>query len=126
LRKRKSKRKEDISHRCLLLSEELKKDRLTKITELLRLELLDTQEKRSVITFISDSQDRFHIPREKVTATHVLQHRIPTTDDRPINTRQYRFPQIHKEEINRQIEELLEGGHRKTQFPSHRTIRQFE
>jgi len=29
--------------------------------------------------------------------------------DRSINTRQYRFPQIHKEEINKQIEELLEG-----------------
>ena len=24
--------------------------------------------------------------------------------------RQYRFPQIYKEEINRQVEELLEGG----------------
>jgi len=30
-------------------------------------------------------------------------------DEQPINTRQYRFPQIHKEEINRQIE-LLEGS----------------
>jgi len=27
-----------------------------------------------------------------------------------INTRQYRFPQAHKEEINKQIEELLEEG----------------
>jgi len=37
-----------------------------------------------------------------------VQHQIPTDD--PINTRQYRFPQIHKEEINKQVEELLEGG----------------
>jgi len=57
-----------------------------------------------VINLISNSQDRFHIPGEKLTSTHVLQHQIPTTDDRPINTRQYRFPQIHKEEINKQVE----------------------
>jgi len=91
----------DISHECLLLSEKPKKDKLTEIIELLRLEHLDTQEKESVINLISDSQDRFHIPGEKLTATHVLQHQIPTTDDLPINTRQYRFRQIYKEEINR-------------------------
>ena len=39
-----------------------------------------------------------------------MQHQISTTDDRSINTRQYKFPQLHKEEINKQIEELLEGG----------------
>jgi len=118
MRKRKSKRKEEklnnnvksISHECFILSEEPKKDRLSEITELLRLEHLDTQEKRSVINLISESQDRFHIPGEKLTATQVLQHQIPTTDDQPINTRQYGFPQIHKEEINKQVEELLEGG----------------
>jgi len=87
LRKRKIKRKEeesndnmkDISHKCFILSEEPKKDRLMEITELLRIEHLDTQEKKSVINFISDSQDRFHIPGEKLTVTHVLQHQIPTT-----------------------------------------------
>lgn len=42
--------------------------------------------------------------------THILRHRIPTTDDYPINTKQYRFPQIHKKESNRQVQELLEGG----------------
>jgi len=118
MRKRKLKRKKeelndnmkDILHKCFILSEEPKKDRLTEITKLLKLEHLDTQEKKNVINLISDSQDRFHIPGEKLTATHVLQHQILTTDDRSINTRQYRFPQIHKEEINRQIEELLKRG----------------
>jgi len=39
-----------------------------------------------------------------------LQHQIPTADDRLINIRQYRFPQIYKKEINKQVEELLEGN----------------
>ena len=64
--------------------------------------------KKQVMKLITDSQDRFHISGEK-SATNILQHQISTTD-RPINTRQYRFPQIHKEEIIRQVEELLEGS----------------
>jgi len=67
-------------------------------------------QKKSIIKLITNSQDRFHIPGEKLTAINVPQHQIPTTDDQPINTRQYRFPQIHKEEINKQVEELLEGN----------------
>jgi len=67
MRKRKSKHKEEklnnnvknTSHECFILSEEPKKDRLSEITELLRLEHLDTQEKRSVINLISESQIDF-------------------------------------------------------------------
>ncbi|KMQ85713.1 hypothetical protein RF55_15566, partial [Lasius niger] len=118
LRKRKSKNKEkqriDVAnfdlHNCLVVSEETKENRFTKIMELLRLEHLNKKEQENIIKLITNSQDRFHIPGENLTATHVLQHQISTTDDQPINTRQYRFPQIHKEEINKQVEELLEGG----------------
>ena len=99
-----------IPRKCLKISENSEQNRLAEITELLRLEHLNTQERDSVMKLIFDSQDRFHIPGERLTATHVLRHQIPTTDDRPINIRQYRFPQIHKEEINRQVGELLEGG----------------
>lgn len=95
---------------CYKTTAESKKDRLTEIKELLRLDHLEDAEKGNVINLIANSQDRFHIPGEQLTATHVLRHQIPTTDDRPINTRQYRFPQLHKEEINRQVEELLTGG----------------
>ncbi|KAM0730323.1 Retrovirus-related Pol polyprotein from transposon 17.6 [Formica fusca] len=108
------KRKQEVENynlrNCLTISEEKRKNRPAEIIESLRLEHLNETERKSIIKLITDSQDRFHIPGEKLTATHVLQHRIPTTDDQPINTRQYRFPQIHKEEINKQVEELLEGG----------------
>ena len=99
-----------ISNRCLVVTENPGKDRLGTIVDLLRLEHLKTLEKESILKLITSSQDQFHIPEEKLTATQVLQHQIPTTDDQPINTRQYRFPQLHKEEINKQVEELLAGG----------------
>jgi len=108
MRKRKSKRKKkesndmkDISHECFILSEEPKKNRLTEITELLRLEHLNTQDRKSVINLISNSQDRFHISGEKLPAI------CCNIRYRQQMIRQYRFPQIHKEEINRQVEELL-------------------
>jgi len=91
-------------------SEETKEDRLFKIIDLLRLEHLNKEEQENIIKLIANSLDRFHIPGEKLTATHVLQHQITTTDDHPINTRQYRFPQVDKEEINKQVEDLLQGG----------------
>jgi len=80
----------DISHECLVLSEEPKKNKVTEIIGLVHLEHLNIEEIKSVITLISNSKDRFHIPGEKLTSTHVL-HQIRTTDDQPINTRQYRF-----------------------------------
>jgi len=37
-----------------------------------------------------------------------LEHRIPTINEIPIHTRQYRFPVIYKDEINKRVNELLE------------------
>ncbi|KYN23115.1 hypothetical protein ALC57_04900 [Trachymyrmex cornetzi] len=99
--KRKSKQKEEaekdnVSLECFTLTEEPNENRHTEIVELLRLEHLNEREEKNIVNLISNSQDRFHIPGEKLTATNVLQHQIPTTDDRPINIRQYRFPHFIK------------------------------
>ena len=39
-----------------------------------------------------------------------MRHKINTTDNHPVYTKQYRYPPIHKEEINKQIEALLDNG----------------
>ena len=38
-----------------------------------------------------------------------MQHSIPTTDDSLIFSRQYSFPPVHKEEITKQVDELLKN-----------------
>ena len=53
--------------------------------------------------------DRFHIPGEPAGATTILQHNIPTTDDQSIFSKQYRFSAVHKEEISRQVNELIDN-----------------
>ena len=39
----------------------------------------------------------------------MLVHRIPTIKEFPVNSKQYCFPEIYKDEINKQIQEQ-EGG----------------
>ena len=87
----------------------LHKDRENSIEELLRLDHLNKEEKQNVENLIKKYADRFHIAGEPLRATTVLQHNIPTTDDQPIFSKQYRFPPVHKEEISRQVNELIDN-----------------
>lgn len=88
--------------------EENKNSRYNKIIEFLKLDHLNDEERMAVEKSIKRNVDCFHLPEEPLEFTNVLQHRIPTSDNIPIHTRQYRFPPVHKEEINRQVKELLD------------------
>jgi len=77
---------EDILHECLAIRE-IKNNQLDEIKILLRWEYLNTLEREIVIKVVTKSQNRFHILGKKLTATNVLQHQIPTTNDQLINTR---------------------------------------
>ena len=70
---------------------------------------MNQDECEHVEILIINSADRFHIPGEPLEANNDLQHSIPTTDDSPIFSRQYRFPPVHKEEITKQVDELLKN-----------------
>ena len=70
---------------------------------------LNKEEKQHVENLIKKYANRFHIPGEPLGATTVLQHNIPRTDDQRIFSKQYRFPPVHKEEISRQVNELIEN-----------------
>lgn len=93
------------SKSCFTIKERKKKD---KVMEMLRLEHLNAEELSHVEGLIEKNSDCFHLPDEKLNHTNVLEHRIPTINEIPIHTRQYRFPVIHKDEINKQVNELLE------------------
>jgi len=57
---------------------------------------------------IERNSDCFYLSDEKLDYMNVLEHQIPTINEIPIYTRQYRFLLIHKDEINRQVNKLLE------------------
>ena len=82
-------------------------DRASTVLQSLRLEHLTSIERENIVTLVKRNSDRFYIPDEYLNQTHVLSHKITTTDDVPIHTKQYRFPPIHKEEINQQVNQLI-------------------
>jgi len=76
------------------------RDRTKLILQLLRLDSLNSEEKDSLI-LLQNHSDRFHLPFDELEHTNAAQHSIPTINEVPIHTKLYRFPPIHKEEINK-------------------------
>ena len=81
--------------------------RIDNIEKLLKWDHLNEEEKQHVSSIVQKYSDLFHLPGEPLKGTNAISHRIITTDEQPISTKQYRFPPIHKEEIDKQVSELL-------------------
>lgn len=75
----------------------------------INLDGLNDEERLIAKDMIRTSTDLFHLPGDRLTYSDTVTHKIETVDSIPVNVRQYRFPPIHKEEINKQIGELLEN-----------------
>lgn len=84
-------------------------ERICKLNELFACENLSSEEKLSIMSVLYEYPYQFHLPGDKLKSTKVLKHRIQTTDDEPVNVRQYRCPQLQKFEMKKQIEQLLEN-----------------
>lgn len=87
-----------------------KAKRLGRLLGTLNLSDLSEQEKQSLLPLLSDHSSQFHLPGDSLGATTVLSHKIVTTDENPINSKQYRFPPIHRDEIRKQVDELIQKG----------------
>jgi len=79
------------------------------IKDLLRLDHLNREEADHVDRIIGKYSDLFRLPDEPLGHPDVTAYRISTVDERPVSTKQYRFPPIHKDEINKQVKDLLEN-----------------
>lgn len=80
------------------------------ITNLLRINHLNKEESRALLKVCKEFEDIFFKEGEKLTFTNMIKHKISTTDDIPIYTKSYRYPYVHKEEVRRQIDEMLNQG----------------
>ena len=85
-------------------------DRVIKLKELLRLEHLSENQKMDIEPLLVNFADRFYLPGDIMPATNVIKHEIPTINNIRIRIKQFRHPPILKEEINRQVNEMLEKG----------------
>jgi len=97
-----------------VIRHESKAERVECIRQTLRLDHLNPSELKHVSELIERNHDLFQLSGEKLGCTTITEHKIATSDEQPINTKQYRFPPIHKDEINRQVNEMLKNDIIKT------------
>lgn len=82
-------------------------DKTTRILQLLRLDHLNEPERESIVNLVKQYNDRFYLPGDPLGKTKLYSHRIITKDDVPVNTKQYRFPPVHRDEVTKQVNQLL-------------------
>lgn len=72
---------------------------------------LNIEEKQILCKVLREYEDVFHLEGEPLTSCNVTFHEIPVNKEiKPINVKPYRLPITHREEIDRQVEEMLENG----------------
>lgn len=80
------------------------------IQNLIRSDHLNTEEKSSLFKLLKKFPDIFHQEGDKLTFTNKIKHVIKTTDEIPVHSKTYRYPFVHKEEVQRQINKMLDEG----------------
>lgn len=76
----------------------------------LRLDHMNEEEKSEITKLVIKYSDIFHQEGTPLSFTNEVKHVIRTTDEIPVYSKNYRFPQIHLEELDKQMEELLQQG----------------
>jgi hypothetical protein len=85
-------------------------ERVKLLKESLRTDHLNDEEKESLVRTCIEFNDIFHLEGDKLSCTKTVSHSIDTKDSKPIFTKSYRYPEVHKREVNEQISKMLEQG----------------
>ena len=82
-----------------------------KVMAKLKTDHLNSEEKKSLLDLRLDNQNVFLLPGDKLSCTNAVRHSTQLEPGvTPINARPYRLPESQKEEVDRQVTQLLEGG----------------
>lgn len=76
----------------------------------LKLDHLNSEEYKEIEKIITRYKSLFFKEGDKLTSTTKIMHEIPTNTDQQINSKLYRYPPKHEEEVRRQIKEMTEQG----------------
>lgn len=79
-------------------------------SQVIKADYLNESEKSSIFRLCNNYRDIFYKEGDKLTFHSDIKHAIKTKDDLPIYTKSYRYPEVHKEEIARQIDSMLDQG----------------
>lgn len=76
----------------------------------IRLSHCNTEEKDAIRKLCFEYRDIFYSEKIPLTFTNEVRHKINLSDESPIFTKTYRYPEIHKAEVKDQITKMLEQG----------------
>lgn len=80
------------------------------IENLIRTEHMNSEEKNAIEKICRKYSDIFHRPDTPLTFTNQVKHRIKTKDEIPVYTKSYRYPHVHKPEVEKQVASMLQQG----------------
>lgn len=78
------------------------------LENIIRINHLNCEEKEKLLRVLKNYEFLFFKEGQNSTFTNKIKHNINTKNDIPIFSRSYRYPYIHKEEVKRQIDKMLE------------------
>lgn len=79
------------------------------MNEQIRTQHLNSEEKNELTKIINKYTGIFYQENSSLSFTSAIKHTIRTTNDIPIYTKSYRYPYIHKNEVETQIQEMLDN-----------------
>lgn len=85
-------------------------DRVQIIKNELRTEHLNFEEKQKITELCLEFADIFYLEGDTLTFTNEVKHSVETNNSRPVFTKSYRYPHVHKEEVRSQIGKMLDQG----------------
>lgn len=80
------------------------------ISKIIRTNHLSPLERSKLIRVLYDHQAVVLKQGEKLTSTTATKHKILTTNDMPIYTKNYRYPHHFRRDVQEQIQEMLDNG----------------
>lgn len=73
-----------------------------------RIDHLNDEERKSLMKLLKENKNVFYHKGDDLSFTNHVKHKISTTNEEPIFTRIYRYPEVHKKEVDKQIKDLLD------------------
>ena len=76
----------------------------------IRCDHLDPTTKNELLKIIKKFDKAFYHEGDDLTFTYEIKHKINTNNEIPIHTKLYRYPEVHRQEVHEQINDMLKQG----------------
>lgn len=94
----------------LLVTNKIQNDLLKQNLKNLRLSHMNVEEKRAIHSLCLEYRDIFHCEGIPLSFTNKIKHNIRLKNETPIFTKTYRYPHVHKQEVQQQVSSMLKQG----------------